>query len=176
MIVILLTNTHEEADNIIIHQLKVAIGEGTQCVKIICDHTDVFVLLMHYYHLFKWDCDVLMVGTSGEIKVLSIRETIHQQAADVDSLIAFHALSGCDTVPQMNSIGKKKALNALRKGNLLQNLGNIMYQSSLLSTKHVNLSLLKCASIASARFTLWNKKHTNKRAPQLIASHDRSFF
>ena len=66
-----LTNTHEEADNIIIHQLKVAIGEGTQCVKIICDHTDVFVLLMHYYHLFKWDCDVLMVGTSGERKVIS---------------------------------------------------------------------------------------------------------
>ena len=36
-----LNNTHEEAYCIIIHQLKTAIDEGAQRVKIICDDTDV---------------------------------------------------------------------------------------------------------------------------------------
>lgn len=167
-----LTNTHEEADSIIIHQLKVAIDEGAQCVKIICDDTDVFILLMHYYHLFKWNCDVLMVGTSGERRVISIQEAINQHEGDVDSLLALHALSGCDTVPQMSGIGKKKALNALRKGNILSNLGNI--DSPLQSVVNEACQFIaacygveKCASIAAARYALWNKKLTNKTAPLL---------
>ena len=167
-----LRNTHEEADCIIIHQLKTAIDEGAQCVKIICDDTDVFVLLMHYYHLFKWNCDVLMEGTSGERRVISIREAVGQHSADIESLLALHALSGCDTVPQMSGIGKKKALNALRKGNLLQKLGNI--DESLQSIVDEACKFItacygveKCSSIASARYTLWNKKLTNKTAPLL---------
>ena len=48
-----LRNTQEEADVIIIHQLLCILdstGEGNDSVNVISDDTDVFVLLVHFYH------------------------------------------------------------------------------------------------------------------------------
>ena len=167
-----LYNTHEEADSIIIHQLKTAIDGGAQCVKVICEDTDVFILLMHFYYQYKWNCNVLMEGTSGERKVISIREATEKHKSNIESLVALHALSGCDTVPQMSGIGKKKALNSLMKGNSLILLGNTEEPFDLIvdeCCKFISAcyGAEKYSTITNARFILWNKKLTNKTAPLL---------
>ena len=118
-----LKTLQEEADVIIIPQLMTAINESAECVKVICDDTDVFILLMHFYHHFKWTCNVLMEDTSGERTVISIPETVSKNSDIVGSLVAMHALSGCDTVPQMSGIGKKKSLNALNLRELVVSPG-----------------------------------------------------
>ena len=112
----------------------------------------------------------MMEGTCGERRIISIREAVEQHSADIESLLALHALSGCDTVPQMSGIGKKKALNALRKGNLLQKLGNIDISFQSIVDEACQFiaacyGVEKLSSIASVRYTLWNKKLTNKTAP-----------
>ena len=45
-----LRTTQEEADVIIICQFLEAISAGARCIKVVCDDTDVFILLMHFYH------------------------------------------------------------------------------------------------------------------------------
>ena len=51
----LLKTSHEKADVIMINQLLwvVATSSTTKSVKIICDATDVFALLIHYVHIYK---------------------------------------------------------------------------------------------------------------------------
>ena len=59
-----LTTSHEEADVIIPQQMVVAADTGTERIAVICDDTDVFFLLLHYYHLKKLSTTLLMEGTS----------------------------------------------------------------------------------------------------------------
>ena len=49
---ILLKTSHEEVDVIMINQLLwvVTTSSTTKSVKVICDDTDVFALLIHYVH------------------------------------------------------------------------------------------------------------------------------
>ena len=44
-----LRTNHEEADNILAHQMVVVMSEENKCVSVISDDTDVFVLLLHHY-------------------------------------------------------------------------------------------------------------------------------
>ena len=57
-----------------------------------------------------------MEATSSERKVISVADSI--QNSLTKSMLTLHALSGCDTVPQISGIGKKKALSALVKETL----------------------------------------------------------
>jgi len=41
--------THEEAGVIIPRQVVHAATQGSMCIKVINDDTDVFILLVHYY-------------------------------------------------------------------------------------------------------------------------------
>ena len=41
--------THEEADVIIVQQMTKAAQGGANNINVICDDTDVFILLVHYY-------------------------------------------------------------------------------------------------------------------------------
>ena len=60
-----LETTHEEADVIIPRQVVDAATHGSTCIKVICDDTDVFILLIHYYQQCSLTCIVLMEGTAG---------------------------------------------------------------------------------------------------------------
>ena len=44
-----LRTNHEEADNILAHQMVVVASEGNKGVSVISDDTDVFVVLLHHY-------------------------------------------------------------------------------------------------------------------------------
>ena len=80
----------------------------------ICEDTDVFVLLLHHYDQHDLSTidppvDVLMQYPPSAPKAISVLQTINSLPSGVvSSLLAAHVLSGCDTVPQMFGIGKKQ--------------------------------------------------------------------
>ena len=167
-----LNATQEETDVIIIQQLLTSIKEGAKGIKVVCDDTDVFILLMHFYHLYNWTCNVLMEGTSGDRKVISISESVSKYSDIVSSVLAMHGLSGCDTIPRMSVIGKKTALNILQKGNRLCLLGDIDAPLNEIineSWKFIAAcyGIDKYTTMTMARYHLRNKKLTNQTAPQL---------
>ena len=93
-----LETTHEEADVIIPRQVVDAATQGSKCIKVICDDTDVFILLIPYYQQCSLTCIVLMEGTSRMRAVIEIGATAKQHADIAGQLLAAHALTGCDTV------------------------------------------------------------------------------
>ena len=111
-----LETTHEEADVIIPRQVVHAATQGSKCIKVICDDTDVFILLIHYYQLCSLTCIVLMEGTSRMRAVIDIGATAKQHADSARQLLAAHALKGCDTVAFMWGIGKTKTVKVLLSG------------------------------------------------------------
>ena len=163
-----LRTTQEEADEIIIYQLLEAISARARCIKVVCDDTDVFILLMHFYHKYQLDVDIYMEESSGERTIISIPETVEKHKDIIKSLLTAHALSGCDTVPQMSGIGKKTVLNTLRKNVNLPSLG----RSDVLLETVINEScefvatcygVFKYTTMSDARYHLWNKQILKKR-------------
>ena len=115
--------SHEEADTIILQQVVAIANQGAKCVSVICDDTDVFLLLLHFYNLCKLKCSLFMEGTSEERTIVDIGATVKKHQTIVPYLLAAHAISGCDTVPYCYSIGKGSVLKALSKGVKLEKLG-----------------------------------------------------
>ena len=58
--------SHEEADVIIIHQMVKAAASGVKIINIVCEDTDVFVLLLHFYTKLNLTCHLTMEGPSAE--------------------------------------------------------------------------------------------------------------
>ena len=89
------------------------VSEGYRRIQVTCDDTDVFILLVHHFHAQELQkmqppVEVLMQSTSYTSKPISIAQTVGSLLKDlIISLLAAHALTGCDTVPQMFGIGKK---------------------------------------------------------------------
>ena len=71
---------------------------GVLNIRVICDDTDVFVLLLHFFVLEKLTCRFVMVGTSHGRSVVDIRATAHKHAGFISQVLPAHVLSGCDTV------------------------------------------------------------------------------
>ena len=86
---------HDEADITLISYMLHAVREGAHRVRILCDDTDVFVLLVYWswkanveadVQFEKWDC-----------LVLSINDTVISLGAKCKGILATHAVCGCDT-------------------------------------------------------------------------------
>ena len=154
-----LRSTQEETDIIIINQCLDAINAAARCVKVVSDDTDVFVLLMHIYYNHKLDVNVLMEEASGDRAVISIRESVA-----VDNLLAVHAL----TAPQMSGIGKKTALNVIRKKESLSSLGKSDVPLETVVDECCEF-VAACYGVykSDARYLLWNKEILKKTAPKL---------
>ncbi len=58
-----LKTSQEEADMIMIHQIC-ELANNVHCITVVCDDTDVFILLVHHYAVHKMTCTVIMEGTS----------------------------------------------------------------------------------------------------------------
>ena len=92
----------QEADVIIIHQMSIEpIAMNDINISVISDDTDVFVLLVHFYHKRQFTCRVMMEATSKERKSIDIQATAHLHKDIAGQLPEAHALSGCDTVTQL---------------------------------------------------------------------------
>ncbi len=117
-----LMSNHEEADTrIILHGID-AQQQGFNQLVVVCQDTDVLVLLTHFADKL---CQEIWfkAGTTRQhrnIKIHSIEMPLDVRG----NLVAFHAITGCDTVSSFYGIGKKKAWKVfLKHPHLLQNLG-----------------------------------------------------
>lgn len=107
---------HEEADTIIIHQLLEKSKYPHRAdIHVMCDHTDVFVLLLYYYHKYQMTNDVYMVPFKSGRAIVDIKATVAKHCSIIPSFPAAHALSGCDSVAPLFGIGKKKVIKIWMK-------------------------------------------------------------
>ena len=88
-------------------------------VKVLSDETDVFVLLCS--NIKKINCSSTKLYTDAfkdNNKIIIINRSVATNETFFPSLIALHALSGCDSVPMMFGIDKSKNLKAVSKVSL----------------------------------------------------------
>lgn len=96
------------------HVQSILKEEGKKSVKVLSEDTDVFVLLCYHFANLTTK-DIYMDPFSGGSKLISIKKSVNARPQIMSSLVAMHAISGCDTVPTMFGIGKCKSLNAVEK-------------------------------------------------------------
>ena len=156
------STTHEEEDVIIPQQLIYAVNEGAKCIRIVSDDSDVFVILLHFYHQLKLEATVLLEPTTSSRNMICIRKSVQSNIKIIPSLLAGHALTGCDSVPRMFGIGKKATCSVLKKYTLSQ-LGE--------EDADIDKMIIECKQFVAAccgihnksnmsdvRFAVWKRK------------------
>ncbi|CAH3174764.1 unnamed protein product [Porites lobata] len=116
---------HEEADTrIILH----CIHSDAEFLVVACQDTDVFCLLIA--HIDKMRCKQLWMkaGTSKKPKYLpihTVRERLKNSVSKIETILPFHAITGCDTVSFFAGHSKKTAWKAFaHHQKLLESLGD----------------------------------------------------
>ena len=104
-------------------QILFAVNEGRENIWVICDDTDMFLLLLHFYSMLNLSCKRMMAGTSKDRVLIDIGQKPLYNLRYCTSLSA-PALSDCDTTAWMNGIGKGNAMHALLKGVKLPSMGD----------------------------------------------------
>ena len=102
-----LTSDHEEADTRIILHARDATAKRCKQVNILCHDTDVLVLLLvHREQLCQeiW----MFPGTSRQRRYIPVH-SIPLSEEKRKSLLALHAITGCDTTSQFYGVGKASA-------------------------------------------------------------------
>lgn len=98
---------------------------GTSSLKVICDTTDVCVLLVHFYAQEHLTCQLVMISTSTDrVVVVDIKVTTEEHSAITNHQLPAHTLSGCNTVSQLYEAGKGTTLKMINSRHQLNNLGN----------------------------------------------------
>jgi hypothetical protein len=118
-----LKSSQEEADTrLVLH----AIYSNANTVVVSARDTDVLLLLAA--HLFRMRCQQLwmMAGTAAKRKYIPVKEMLKKLPPEsVDTLLPFHALTGCDTTSYLCGHGKKSAVKIFYKHyDLLRGLGH----------------------------------------------------
>ena len=96
-----------------------AIADNKTSIKVLCQDTDVMVLLCHSYYTKQWNIGLFMEGFKEKKNVISIKDSVKKHIEVIPQVLSLHALTGCDSVPMMYRVGKKKALPIIRKLTLL---------------------------------------------------------
>ena len=157
--VTLLKAAHEEADTrIVLH----AMHSSCETVVVSVRDTDVFLMLV--YHFDKMQCKNLwmMAGTSKVRRIIPIHEVYRSMSSEVlASLLAFHAISGCDTTSYIRGHTKQTMWNTY-SGNptLLQHLGKgPLTQETITSAEQFFCKVYKANgdSVDEARRQLFTK-------------------
>jgi len=118
-----LSANHDEADTRII---LLAVNCTAQNIIVMAPDTDVVLLLIH--HLSKFICQNVWVmgGTSSARKFIPIHKICSTLSPDrTKYLMAFHAVTGCDSTSKLASITKTAAWKTFEGGrcSLLDGLG-----------------------------------------------------
>ena len=74
--------SHKKAD-VIIGQQMVLTAQGSQCIKVISDDNDAFILLVHHYTMSTITCRILMEGTSSQHSVTDVGATAKKHENNV---------------------------------------------------------------------------------------------
>ena len=168
---------HEEADVIIIHHLVhiASAASDDAHIKVICDDTDVFVLLIHFYIKEKMTANISMASPCVGRVIVDIRQTSLKHKNTAKYLPAVQSLTGCDTVSYLFGIGKTTALKALMGGHHLSLLGQLgADEASLISETTTFIAACYGSKVegdmTSHRYQLWKSKMGNTNttsAPKL---------
>ena len=118
-----LRNIHEEADVMIVNQLVDLAGKGVNNIRVVCDDTDVFILMLYFHCGKNLNCGVIMESPVPGRKVVDIKATANKHRTITDHLPGVHALSGCDTTSYLYGIGNATVLKVLMQGKTVQLLG-----------------------------------------------------
>ena len=97
---------HDEADITLISYMIHAVREGAHRVRIQCDDTGVFVLLVYWSWKANVEADVRFEKWDGA--VLSINDTVISLGAKCKGILATHALCGCDIIPPPFHVAEAK--------------------------------------------------------------------
>ena len=77
-----LATTHEEADNIIVQQAMMCARTNEQSeITVVSDDTDVFILLVHYYHTENMRNHIIMESPIKERTAIDIGKTVRNMHA-----------------------------------------------------------------------------------------------
>ncbi|KAJ8314339.1 hypothetical protein KUTeg_008900 [Tegillarca granosa] len=126
-----LSASHEEADTRIILQ---AIDAQTNSVVVCATDIDVFILLVAHLSEIKSDHVWMMTGTSTKRSYIPIKDVFQRiPPHSIDSLLAFHSLTRCDTTSFFYGHSKKSSWSVfLEHYDLLKDVGNgDIYQAML---------------------------------------------
>ena len=161
-----LRSSHEEADLIIIQHAVSASILG-QAVRVVCDDTDVFVLLVHYYNSVCGNQSAMIMSSpKSHREVIDIRATAARHNDIAKDLLAIHGLSGADTVASLHGIGKGTVLKVAKKGNFtLASIGDVnacmevvLSQATKFMCAVYGKVAEACASMTECRVLMWKQK------------------
>ena len=117
-----LASDHEEEDSRIVLHARDAAARGYKQVNILCRDTDVLVLLLaHREQLCQeiW----MFAGTSRQRRYIPVHK-IPLSEEKRKSILAFHAITGCDTTSQFYGVGKASAWKLFKDApGLLEHIG-----------------------------------------------------
>ena len=166
------TVKHEEADIIIISYVLEAVKAGKECIRVVSDDTDVFVLLVYWVWKLDIDKTVQMQKWNGE--VIDINATVSSLGTKCKNILGVHALSGCDTVSYPYGKGKVSALKVLDMDILLnmERLGeeDATLEELLAAATQFFLILYDqkdASNLNQARYNIYKKKKTKPNLKSL---------
>ena len=86
-------------------------------VSIICNNTDVLVLLTFFYWKLHLSSTMYKQGTSTVQNIFDVQETVRSNEDIVHFIVAAHSFSGYDTVAPYYGMGKMIVVKRLKDGN-----------------------------------------------------------
>ena len=99
---------------------------GVGRVHVACDHTDAFVVLRYnFWKLIITTADITVLPTYSSHNVVAIKKIMESNIDLILSLLAAHALSGCDTTGRYYGIAKGTVVKQLKKACNFCNLGTL---------------------------------------------------
>ena len=183
-----LKTAQEEADVIMVQQMLVLAFAGASRIRVVSDDTDVFILLLHFYHAYQLSCNLSMESTTiGSRTVIDIGSTVNQHQDIMKGLLACHALSGCDTVAKFTGIGKATALKVLKSHNFpLLTIGNpdaafgeVVEEATAFVAACYGIKDICFGSMSDVRYHVWSvkvgKKTTASPKLQVLPPTTESF-
>ncbi|KAG7162580.1 Zinc finger protein 782-like 2 [Homarus americanus] len=164
--------THEEADVIMAYHMLQEAAAGHSPIRIVCDDTDVFLILAHHLHArtnnIPHTVQVSMESCTRGHAVVSINEVVKKHSSIIPNILAAHALTGCDTVSSFAGIGKITALKTLEAFPGSLDLGNP--SASLDEVTDVSLKYVSALynqtpgdSLNNMRATIFTKQISNNK-------------
>jgi len=110
-------------------------------VRVVCNDTDVFVLLVHFYHTKctgRNSAPMIMSSLVKERAVIDIGATATTHSDIADDLLAIRGTSGAYTVASLHVVGKATVSKVAKKGTLsLSKVGDVKADMKSLQAKFI---------------------------------------
>ena len=87
--------SHEEVEEIIANHVVHAARHNCNTILVICDDTDVFVLLVYFYTSEGLHSNIFLVPTKLSKDVIDIGATVLKHSEITKYILPLHALTGC---------------------------------------------------------------------------------